>query len=287
MRPDSDIPIPVTVEPVRSTEVPRPRDGEDDPLKKIEESIHCFWLVSENRMKQMQDELTNMASRVKASESEQKQISSHMSQVVPLQVQITEKAIRAAEERKLIFSRIKALEESTETWQNEFKKMLQEMQTEFRAGMETMLELAPKGRKPPAQKPTAETAAAASAPAPVPAGGAKSNNKRASPQSKKAAADAKKTKTQIKDDNEGKAAAQRSVGTPPEMSLSKEKDTTAPLSARPHRLSAKPPRGSYELMHAQAQLRPSTPSTQEYQRNYNSSIEMAFPRSQRGDAQHA
>lgn len=289
MHPGSDDPIPITVKPVRSTEVARSREGDEDSLKKIEESIHCFWLVSENRMKQMQDELTSMASRLKASESEQKQISSHMAQVVPLQVQITEKAIRAAEERKLIFSRIKALEESTETWQNDFKKMLQEMQFELRASIETMLESAPKGRKPPAQKSATEASAstAASASAPASAAGTKGNNKRASPQSKKTAANAKKTKTQSKDDNEEKAATQQSIGTPPELTLPKEEDKTPSLSVRPPRPSMQPSRGPYDLIHSQAQLRPPTPNPQEYQSRYSSSIEMGFPRSQRGDVQPA
>ncbi|SPC62050.1 uncharacterized protein UHOD_08203 [Ustilago sp. UG-2017b] len=275
-----------SVKPVRTMEDRQSMQRDDEPLKKIEESIHCFWLVSENRMKQMQDELTGMATRLKASESEQNKISENMAQVMPLQVQMTEKAIQAVDERKLIFSRIKALEQSTETWQKEMNKTLQEMQSEFRAGIETMLELAPKGRKAPIPKPLAETASTAStsAPASAPvAGAAKTNNKRASPQSKKPAANVKKSKMQSKDDTEGKDAAVPTVSTPAGTALAKAEDANPALSARPQRLSIKPPRGPYDLMHSQPQLRSSTPNMHDYQRSY-SSLVMAI-RPQRGHAQ--
>ncbi|SAM85624.1 uncharacterized protein UBRO_08203 [Ustilago bromivora] len=275
-----------SVKPVRTMEDRQSMQRDDEPLKKIEESIHCFWLVSENRMKQMQDELTGMATRLKASESEQNKISENMAQVMPLQVQMTEKAIQAVDERKLIFSRIKALEQSTETWQKEMNKTLQEMQSEFRAGIETMLELAPKGRKAPIPKPVAEAASTAStsAPASAPAAGAaKTNNKRASPQSKKPAANVKKSKLQSKDDTEGKDAAVPTVSTPADTALAKAEDANPALSARPQRLSVKPPRGPYDLMHSQPQLRSSTPNMHDYQRSY-SSLVMAI-RPQRGHAQ--
>lgn len=287
--PNSFTPMPSpSVKPVRTMEVRQSMQRDHEPLKKIEESIHCFWLVSENRMKQMQDELTGIATRLKASESEQNKISENMAQVMPLQVQMTEKAIEAVNERKLIFSRIKALEQSSETWQKEMNKTLQEMQSEFRAGIETMLELAPKGRKAPIRKPLAEAASTAStsAPASAPAAGAaKTNNKRASPQSKKSATNVKKSKMQSKDETEGKDAAVPTVSTPADTAtaLAKAEDANPALSARPQRLSVKPPRGPYDLMHCQPQLRSSTPNMHDYQGSY-SSLVMAI-RPQRGHAQ--
>ncbi|KAJ1036247.1 hypothetical protein NDA18_000112 [Ustilago nuda] len=281
--PNSFTPMPSpSVKPVRTMEVRQSMQRDHEPLNKIEESIHCFWLVSENRMKQMQDELTGIATRLKASESEQNKMSENMAQVMPLQVQMTEKAIEAVNERKLIFSRIKALEQSTETWQKEMNKTLQEMHSEFRAGIETMLELAPKGRKAPIPKPLAEAASTASTSAPA-AGAAKTNNKRASPQSKKSAGNVKKSKMQSKDETQGKDAAVPTVSTPADTALAKAEDANPALSARPQRLSVKPPRGPYDLMHSQPQLRSSTPNMHDYQRSY-SSLVMAI-RPQRGHAQ--
>lgn len=144
-------------------------------LKDIYDTTQCFWLVSENRMAVMQEELKVIKARIEDSISKQAHICSQVSQILPLQVEITQKVIGAAEERKIIFGRIKALEESTAMWQQEVKVMLEAMRADFRAGVETMLEMAPKARKQQIQRNLDEAAAAS----------VKVGNKRASTPSKK------------------------------------------------------------------------------------------------------
>ncbi|SPO29854.1 uncharacterized protein UTRI_06126_B [Ustilago trichophora] len=156
-------------------------------LKDIYDTTQCFWLVSENRMAVMQEELKVIKARIEDSISKQAHICSQVSQILPLQVEITQKVIGAAEERKIIFGRIKALEESTALWQQEVRVMLEAMRADFRAGVETMLEMAPKARKQQIQRNLNEAAAAS----------IKISNKRASTPSKKSnVPKAKKGKTQ-------------------------------------------------------------------------------------------
>ncbi|KAF6767227.1 hypothetical protein PSEUBRA_003355 [Kalmanozyma brasiliensis GHG001] len=113
-------------------------------------------------------------------------MSSQVNQILPLQVQITQKCVRAAEDRKVIFGRIKALEESTAAWQEEVNGKLETMHAELRTGMETMLSLASKTQKPSPAKAKNEPAATSSA---------SKGQKRASPARKKASpANAKKAK---------------------------------------------------------------------------------------------
>lgn len=157
---------------------------ETDLLKKVYDTTQCFWLVSENRMTVMQEELKVIKTRIDESGSELDSISSQVSQVLPLQIEITQKVVGAAEERRIIFARLKSLEESASMWQQEFKASLEAMRADFRAGMELMLELAPKARKPQIQKSMEDTVVS-------------KGNKRPSTPSKKATAPkAKKGKTQ-------------------------------------------------------------------------------------------
>ncbi|TKY88016.1 hypothetical protein EX895_003112 [Sporisorium graminicola] len=173
---------------------PAPRDNESSRLRDIEESINCFWLVSELRMSQVQDELKDISARVGSGLVEKEQMSEQMAQVLPLQVEIAQKVVRAAEDRRVIYGRIKLLEEASAAWQKELKTMLEAMQAEFRAGMELVHEFAAKGRKPPpasktrgdtAATATAAAAAAATATTPASTTTTAKNNKRASPSRKK------------------------------------------------------------------------------------------------------
>ncbi|SNX87451.1 uncharacterized protein MEPE_06161 [Melanopsichium pennsylvanicum] len=152
-------------------------------LEKIEESIHCFWLVSENRMQVMQTDLKAMSARIEESRREQDGVRSQVHQILPLQVQITEKVVGASEERETIFSRIKTLEEAAAMWQQEVKATLDAMRAEFRAGMETMLELASKVKKEQIRKATGETPSSALV---------VKSTKRATPPSKKGSPSASK-----------------------------------------------------------------------------------------------
>ncbi|SPO29177.1 uncharacterized protein UTRI_06126 [Ustilago trichophora] len=166
---------------------PRTPSNEVGLLKDIYDTTQCFWLVSENRMAVMQEELKVIKARIEDSVSKQAHVGWQVSQILPLQVEITQKVIGAAEERKIIFGRIKALEESTAMWQQEVKVMLEAMRADFRAGVEMMLEIAPKARKQQIQRNIDEAAAAS----------VKGSNKRAGTPSKKSnVPKAKKGKTQ-------------------------------------------------------------------------------------------
>ncbi|GAC97869.1 hypothetical protein PHSY_005457 [Pseudozyma hubeiensis SY62] len=142
------------------------RNEESGRIKDIQESIHCFWLVSENRMARIQDDLNDVSTRLKTSFEEQRRIVSQIEQILPLQVQIAQKVVRAAEDRKLIFGRIKSLEESSAASQKNFQSTLEAMQAELRGGIESLQEIVtkPKRLTPPKPKsdapvPTASTTA--------------------------------------------------------------------------------------------------------------------------------
>ncbi|KAJ9476026.1 hypothetical protein PHBOTO_006107 [Pseudozyma hubeiensis] len=138
------------------------RNEEAGRIKDTQESIHCFWLVSENRMARIQDDLNDVSTRLKTSFEEQRRIVSQIEQILPLQVQIAQKVVRAAEDRKLIFGRIKSLEESSAASQRDFQSTLEAMQAELRGSIETMQELVtkPKRPTPPKQKSDAPVATA-------------------------------------------------------------------------------------------------------------------------------
>lgn len=185
-------------------------------LKDIQESIHCFWLVSENRMSEIQHELSHVSTRLKDSLEVQERIDKQASQILPLQVEITQKVVRAADDRKVILGRIKLLEDSFVAWQNEVSTMLEAMQDEFRAGLETMQELATKSKKPSAPRAKAEPTVPGApiptlAPAPTPAttstltstATTNKSNKRISPPRKRTSPQgAKKVKVVSADDDD-------------------------------------------------------------------------------------
>ncbi|CBQ70152.1 conserved hypothetical protein [Sporisorium reilianum SRZ2] len=254
---------------------PEPRDSEPNRLKEIEESIHCFWLVSENRMSQVQDELRDISANTRGTLLEQEQMSLQMAQILPLQVEIAQKVVRAADDRRVIYSRIRSLEESSAAWQKELKTMLEAMQAEFRAGMEIVHELAAKGRKPPpapkvkseaaAAAATATAAATTSAPAATATTPATTtapkNNKRPSPTRKKTSpSNGKKAKVPPADDEE-------SVAPPPSSAAVSSIVATkqgVPDSSQDNDQQQQPQQQQQQQHHHyqhQRQLRPQPPAT--------------------------
>ncbi|GAK67236.1 uncharacterized protein PAN0_017c5463 [Moesziomyces antarcticus] len=166
------------------------RPGQGNPLKNIEAAIQSFWLVSENRMQQMHEELRSVSVLVNSSHFGQEQTRRHVAEILALQVQITEKTVRAADERKFIFGRIKTLEEKMTTQHTQVQEALDLMRKELKEGLESIVELTQKGRKPPAAKSAGNGAAA-------------KNGKAGSPTSKKTATSATNAKKRKQSSVEG------------------------------------------------------------------------------------
>lgn len=190
------------------------RDGESSRLKDIQESIHCFWLVSENRTTQIQDDLTKMSTLLKGALEEQDKLNSQMRQVLPLQVEITQKVVRAAEDRKVIFGRLKSMQETSTAWQAELKHMLETMQTEVRAGMETMQASIAKSRKAPQPRARSGTTGTAASVSVSSTTSSNKSGKRASPPRKKTSPQGDKKIRLVSADDEDRTAPTppRSVG---------------------------------------------------------------------------
>ena len=172
----------------------RPALDEAGWLKEIYDTTQCFWLVSENRMAVMQEELKVMKARIEESVLEQERIRSQLSQILPLQVELTQKVVGAAEERRIIFGRIKSLEESTAVWQQEVKTTLDALRAELGSGLGLMVEMAPKARKAQTQRTLDDKAATA-----------KTNKRASTPNKKTTMPKAKKGKTQAFDVEDGQA----------------------------------------------------------------------------------
>ncbi|CDS81969.1 uncharacterized protein SPSC_00151 [Sporisorium scitamineum] len=250
---------------------PEARNSEANLLKELGDVIHCFWLVSEYRMSQVQDELNDVSARVKGAVLEQDQISAHMSQILPLQVEIIQKLVRAAEDRELIYGRIKSLEESSAAWQRGLKSMLEAMQSEFRAGMEVVHELAAKSKKPPpapkaksestasamaAAASTATAAATATTPATTTA---TKNNKRASPPRKKMnPSNGKKAKLSSVKDDKNTASTSSVVVASTTFPISEALDSSQTIHQQ-----QQPGYDQQQQHHAQLQPRPAEPWSRE------------------------
>lgn len=175
---------------VMSSYIPPPHPPSNAPaydvnqLNRIEQSINSFWLVSENRLSIVQQELHAIACQVGSVQHIQEEANARVSDVVALQVEITQKTVNASQDRKMIFDRLKELEETNTANYLEMKKTLEAMLIEFREGMRTVIELAPKCRREQLTKVKAEKE------------GGKESGGKASPPSKKNTANAKKRKTQ-------------------------------------------------------------------------------------------
>lgn len=180
------------------------RPSQGSSLKNIEAAIQSFWLVSENRMQQMHEELRSVSMLVKTACYEQEQTRLNVGQILALQVQITEKIVRAADERKYIFARIKTLEETMATQHAQVQEELVLIRKELKEGLDSVVEQTQRGRKPPAAKSAGNGAAA-------------KNGKAGSPTSKKAAtsaANAKKRKQSSAEGIENVCTPSADVGQP-------------------------------------------------------------------------
>lgn len=138
----------------------------------------------------MHEELRSVSVLVNSSHFGQEQTRRHVAEILALQVQITEKTVRAADERKFIFGRIKTLEEKMTTQHTQVQEALDLMRKELKEGLESIVELTQKGRKPPAAKSAGNGAAA-------------KNGKAGSPTSKKTATSATNAKKRKQSSVEG------------------------------------------------------------------------------------
>jgi hypothetical protein len=96
-----------TFDPACSVATSSP-DPKSTDVARLEEIVQCFWLVSEDRFSRMERSSHHDAQSLgKLKES--------VSQLLALQVECTHKTVSAADERRLIYGRIKNVEEAVST----------------------------------------------------------------------------------------------------------------------------------------------------------------------------
>lgn len=163
--------------------------SEEKQIKNIEEALHCFWLVSEHRMSQMQQDIAGLRAGLDSANLQQETINAKLEQTLALHDRSFHQATRAAETSIIALYGIKALDRSISKAHEEIKRKIDEVQTRLKDGLETLIELAPKTRKPQARKGAVETTVEPKA------------SKRPKPPSKKRTSSAASNETQdVQDD---------------------------------------------------------------------------------------